>query len=57
MKKDYRQMTNSELENEQKQLQETFSEYHSILKEVYANMYDLATKSDEITAILKERNG
>lgn len=50
-------MTNSELENEQKQLQETFSEYHSILKEVYANMYDLATKSDEITAILKERNG
>lgn len=50
-------MTNSELEEEQKQLQETFNEYHSILKEVYANMCNLADKNDEIKAILKERNG
>lgn len=50
-------MTNSELEEEQKQLQETFNEYHSILKEAYTNMCNLAAKNDEIKAILKERNG
>jgi hypothetical protein len=57
MGKKYTEMTNSELEQEQKKLQETFNEYHTILKEVYDNMYELAEKNDEITSILQERNG
>lgn len=57
MEKDYKNMTNAELEAEQKTIQETFSEYHAILQEVYANMYELATQNDEIKAILKQRNG
>lgn len=50
-------MSNSELENEKKNLQETFTEYHNILKEVYDNMYELSEKYNEIERILTERNG
>ena len=57
MEKEYEQMTNDELLDEQKKLQEMFTQYYSILNEVYANMYELSEKNDRINDILKQRNG
>lgn len=50
-------MSNDELKAEIKNLKETFEEYHTILNEVYENMYDLSIECNKIKEILNQRNG
>lgn len=54
---EYEKMSNNELENELKNLEDNFNEYRNLLKEVYDNMSELSDKYNKIKEILNNRNG
>lgn len=57
MEKEYTEMTVDELKSKMEDMEKTFNEYHSILEEVYGNMYDLSTEYNKISEILANRHG
>jgi archaellum component FlaC len=54
---DYEKMSNSELENELKTVENDFNGYKKLLKEVYEGMSELSDKYNNIKQILDNRNG